>query len=137
MKTYFAIFNQLENGDWGVRFPDAPSIHTSGKDLDEALEMGVDALSGILVVGRKGREYSAPSSFAEVKGEAKSNDLVFPVVPIREIMEEYKPKKRINVMVATGLLDRVNAVVKETSGIDRSQLFCRAAEKYLAEFSGF
>ena len=56
MGTYYAIFYKLEDGGWGVKFPDAQSIHTSGKDLDEALFMAVDALSGLLVIGRKGRE---------------------------------------------------------------------------------
>jgi len=132
VKNYYAIFYQLENGDMGVRFPDAPSIYTSGKDLDEALEMAMDALSGLLVIGRKGREYSAPRAFAEIQAETGAGELVFPVVPSEKIMEVYKPKKRINVMVAVDLLERINEMVKNTAGLDRSQLFCKAAERYLS-----
>ena len=80
MKTYYGIFYRLETG-WGVRFPDAPGVHTGGKDLDQALFMAMDALSGLMVVGRKGREYQAPRSFEDVKAEAEENELVFPVVP--------------------------------------------------------
>ena len=133
MKNYYAIFYQLENGDWGVRFPDAPSIHTSGKDLDEALEMAMNALSGLMVMGRKGREYNAPRAFAEIQAETASGELIFPVLPNEKIMEEYKPKRRVNVMVAVDLLERINKVVKSTAGLDRSQLFCKAAENYLGK----
>ena len=100
------LCNLQAAGKWrlGARFPDAPSINTSGKDLDEALLMALDALSGLMVIGRKGREYFTPRSFAEIQAEAGPNDLVFPVIPNEKIMEEYKPKKRINVMVPVNLL---------------------------------
>ncbi len=131
MKTYYGIFYRLETG-WGVRFPDAPGVHTGGKDLDQALFMAMDALSGLMVVGRKGREYQAPRSFEDVKAEAEENELVFPVVPSEKSMKEYRPKKRINVMVPVDLLAKVGEVVKETKGLDRSKLFCVATEKYLS-----
>ena len=131
MKTYYGIFYRLETG-WGVRFPDAPGVHTGGKDLDQALFMAIDALSGLMVVGRKGREYQAPRSFEDVKAEAEENELVFPVVPSEKSMKEYRPKKRINVMVPVDLLAKVGEVVKETKGLDRSKLFCVATEKYLS-----
>lgn len=131
MTTYYAIFYKLESGGWGVRFPDAPSIHTSGKDLDEAVAMAVDALSGMLVVGRKGREYSAPSGYEAVMAQADEGELVFPVVPSEATMEEYRPKKRVNVMVPVDLLERIDERVKATSGMDRSRFFSQAAEKSL------
>jgi predicted RNase H-like HicB family nuclease len=131
MTTYYAIFYKLESSGWGVRFPDAPSIHTSGKDLDEAVAMAVDALSGMLVVGRKGREYSAPSGYEAVMAQADKGELVFPVVPSEATMEEYRPKKRVNVMVPVDLLERIDERVKATSGMDRSRFFSQAAEKSL------
>ncbi len=130
MKPYYGIFYRLKTG-WGVRFPDAPGVHTGGKDLDHALFMAMDALSGLMVVGRKGREYQAPRSFEDVKAETEENELVFPVLPSEKSMKEYRPKKRINVMVPVDLLAKVGEVVKETDGLDRSKLFCVATEKYL------
>jgi predicted RNase H-like HicB family nuclease len=50
---------------------------TQGETLDEALEMAVDALSAMLVQGRKGREYGAPSNFKAVAAQAEPGDLVF------------------------------------------------------------
>jgi predicted RNase H-like HicB family nuclease len=131
MVTYYAIFYRLESGGFGVRFPDMSSIHTSGQDLDEALAMAIDALSGMLVVGRKGREYTAPSGYDAVKEQAAEGELVFPVVPSEAAMEEYRPKKRVNVMVPVDLLTRIDEHVKTTAGMDRSRFFSEAAERRL------
>ncbi|MFO7761536.1 MAG: type II toxin-antitoxin system HicB family antitoxin [Thermodesulfobacteriota bacterium] len=131
MKIYYAIFYPLETG-WGVRFPDAESINTGGSNLDEALAMATDALSGLMVVGRKGREYQDPRSYDKIKREAVEGELVFPVVPDEKIMEEYRPKKRINVMVPVDLLEKVGEVVKKSEDLDRSKLFCAAVEQYLS-----
>jgi predicted RNase H-like HicB family nuclease len=81
MKTYFAIFHKYEDSSYTVRFPDCSSIHTQGKDLDEALFMASDALGGMLVVGRKGREYEDPRPFEDVEKEAKEGEKVFPIIP--------------------------------------------------------
>ena len=130
MVAYYAIFYKL--GDqWGVRFPDAPSIHTGGSDIEEAVAMAVDALSGILIVGRKGREYFAPSRFEAVKAQAEEDDLVFPIIPTESAMDEYRPKKRVNVMVPVNLLEKIDEHVKSVAGMDRSKFFSEAAERSL------
>ena len=131
MKPYFAIF--FKDGDgWGVRFPDADSVHTCGDTIDETLDMAVDALSGMLVVGRKGRDYNEPRSYDEVAREAEQGTLVLPVYPSEKAMETYAPKKRINVMVPVELLEKVNDIVKHTEGLDRSRYFCEAVEEKMA-----
>jgi predicted RNase H-like HicB family nuclease len=131
MLTYYAIFYKLDDKEWGVRFPDAPSIHTIGHDQNEALEMAIDALSGMLVVGRKGREYQAPSSYEEVIAMAKNGEVVFPVVPNEKIMEEYSPKKRVNVMLPVDRLDTIAEIIKESEGLDRSKFITKAIDYYV------
>ena len=121
-----------DGGGWGVRFPDAESINTGGKNIDEALHMAMDALSGMLVVGRKGREYHKPRSYEEIKALAEDDESVFPIVADEKLMEEYRPKKRVNVMVPVDLLDWVGKRVKDIKGMDRSKFFCEAAEAYLS-----
>ena len=130
MKRYYAIFYPLED-KWGVRFPDAPSVNTSGKDIDEALEMAMDALSGILVFGRKGREYQEPRGFDAIQAEAEEGEFVFPVIPTEKAMEQYRPKKRVNVMIPVDLLDRVGEFLKDQKGLDRSKFICNAVESHL------
>ena len=136
MLAYYAIFYKLDKKEWGVRFPDAPSIHTSGKDQNEALEMAIDALSGLLVVGRKGREYQAPSVYEEVKAVAKEGEVVFPVVPNEKIMEDYSPKKRVNVMLPVDRLDTIADIIKENDGLDRSKFITQAIDYYVENLVG-
>jgi predicted RNase H-like HicB family nuclease len=130
MDIYYAIFSP-DDGGWGVRFPDAPSVNTCGETVEESLEMAVDALSAIMVMGRKGREYDAPRGYADIKKEAAPGELIFPVVPSEKAMDEYRPKKRINVMVPVDLLDRVDAYVKTQDCLDRSRFICKAVEQVL------
>ena len=130
MERYYAIFYPMED-EWGVRFPDAPSVNTSGKDIDEALEMAMDALSAMMVFGRKGREYNAPRTFGEIQAEAKEDELVFPVMPTEKAMETYRPKKRINIMIPVDLLNRVGDALKDRKGLDRSKFICNAVETHL------
>jgi predicted RNase H-like HicB family nuclease len=126
MEIYYGIFYPLNKG-WGVRFPDAPAIHTGGKNLDEALEMAVDALSGLMVMGRKGREYNAPQGYEAILTEAKAGELVFPVMPNEKNMDTYRPKKRVNVMIPADLLEKIDTL-KDQKGLDRSRLICDAVE---------
>ncbi len=130
MDIYYAIFSPDDDG-WSVRFPDAPSVNTCGETVEESLEMAVDALSAIMVLGRKGREYEAPKPYVEIKKEAKQGELIFPVLPSEKAMDEYRPKKRINVMVPVDLLERVNEYVKTQEGLDRSRFICGAVERVL------
>ncbi|MFV0437490.1 MAG: type II toxin-antitoxin system HicB family antitoxin [Desulfopila sp.] len=129
-KTYYAIFEK--SGDWwAVRFPDAQAALTQGATVDEALEMAVDALSAILATGRLGREYQQPRGFDAVSEEAGNDALVLPVVADDKIMEEYRPKKRINIMVPVELLGAIDKKVKSVPGMDRSRFFCEATERAL------
>ena len=91
MKTYYGIFYPLEDGTIGVRFPDAPTAITCGKGMDEAVEMAIDALSAIMVCGRKGREYTDPRTFEEVQAEAAEGEIVVPITPSEKAMEAYRP----------------------------------------------
>lgn len=45
---YPAVFKPFSDGSGGyvVEFPDLPGCVTEGKDLEEAIEMGIDAASG-------------------------------------------------------------------------------------------
>lgn len=130
MDVYYGIFFQDDDG-WSVRFPDAPSVNTGGDNIEEALEMAVDALSAMMVMGRKGREYYMPRGYDDIQAEAKEGELVFPVMATEKSMEEYRPKKRINIMIPVDLLDRISEYLKDQDGIDRSRFICSAVENRL------
>lgn len=129
MLGYYAILTPYDDG-WVVRFPDVPAALTEGETVERALENAVDALSAILATGRKGREHFAPRLYTEIEKEKKDGELVMPVSPDESIMEEYRPKKRINVMADADLLERIDAEVAAEK-TDRSSWLMRAAKKVM------
>ena len=118
---------------WWVSFPDVPGALTQGHSLDEALDMAADALSAILVCGRKGKDYGEPSTYDEVVAQAKEGERVFPIMPTEKAMAAYRPKKRIDIMMPRDKVDAIDLLVKGVKGLDRSKFITRAVDYYLAE----
>lgn len=140
MQAYFGIFHPFKKGDgegwlggFGVTFPDVSGAITEGHDLDEAVSMAVEALSIILGWGRKGREYKAPSSYEEVRAQAKPDELVFPIMPDERIVAANSPKKRVQVMLPGRQLSAIGGVTRDIEGMDRSKFIALAIDYYLAE----
>lgn len=133
MQVYYALFHPAKEGGYTVTFPDAPAAVTEGDTVEEAVDMAIDALSIILAWGRKGREYKDPSGFAEIQAKAEPGDLVFPIAPDWRIMEEHRPKKRVNVMLPGAQLEAIESITKGVAGLDRSKFIARAVDYYLAE----
>ena len=135
MQRYFAVFHPPKKaGGWyEVKFPDLACGVTQGKTLNEALDMAVDLISCVLVTGRKGREYNDPSPYEAIQAQAGPGDLVFPVTPNERNMEEYRLKKRVNVMLPGSQLDAIAGIVDGVAGLDRSKFIARAIDHYLAD----
>ena len=69
---YPAIFKPFsdKSGGYVVEFPDLPGCVTEGKDLEQAIEMGVDAASGwILGELEDGEKIPRASEYSEVTAE--------------------------------------------------------------------
>ena len=45
MRQYIALIHKDADSDYGVSFPDLPGVISAGKTLDEAREMGAEALA--------------------------------------------------------------------------------------------
>ena len=133
MNRYYALFHPATEGGYNVEFPDCECGYTEGDTLEEALDMAEDLISAILAGGRKGREYHDPSSYEAILAQAEPGDLVFPIMPNERIMEEYRPKRRVNVMLPGSQLDAIAGIVSESPGLDRSKFITRAIAHYLAE----
>jgi predicted RNase H-like HicB family nuclease len=133
MQRYFALFRPVENGWYAVEFPDLECGYTQGENLADALDMAEDLISCVLARGRKGREYEDPSDYEAIQAKAEPGVLVFPVSPNARIMEEYRPKKRVNVMLPGSQLDAIAGITKGVEGLDRSKFIARAIDHYLAE----
>ena len=69
---YPAVFKPFsdQGGGYVVEFPDLPGCVTEGKDLKEAIEMGIDAASGwILGELEDGEQIPPASSFSKIAAE--------------------------------------------------------------------
>lgn len=69
---YPAVFKPFsdQSGGYVVEFPDLPGCVTEGKDLEEAIEMGIDAASGwILGELEDGEQIPNASSYSKITAE--------------------------------------------------------------------
>ena len=69
---YPAIFKPFtdQSGGYVVEFPDLPGCVTEGKNLEQAIEMGIDAASGwILVELEDGELIPKASDYSEIAAE--------------------------------------------------------------------
>ena len=59
---YPAVFKPFtdQSGGYVVEFPDLPGCVTEGKDLEQAIEMGIDAASGWILGELESRSHPAP-----------------------------------------------------------------------------
>lgn len=74
---YPAVFKPFSDGSGGfvVEFPDLPGCVTEGRNLEDAIEMGIDAASGwILGELEDGEKIPEPSSYRSVVVE--ENEMV-------------------------------------------------------------
>ena len=77
MPTYVAILRKAPDSDYGVEFPDVPGCISAGADLDEARQMGAEALAFHLEGLREdGDPVPAPSSRAEIEAQGIPSDLI-------------------------------------------------------------
>ena len=70
--VYPAVFKPFtdQSGGYVVEFPDLPGCVTEGKDLEQAIEMGIDAASGwILGELEDGEKIPCASKYSEITAE--------------------------------------------------------------------
>lgn len=69
---YPAVFKPFsdQSGGYVVEFPDLPGCVTEGKDLEQAIEMGIDAASGwILGELEDGEQIPPASNYSDITAE--------------------------------------------------------------------
>ena len=75
MRHYIAVIHKDADSDYGVSFPDLPGVVSAGATLDEARQMGVEALAlhleGIL---EEGEALPEPSSLEAIMADAEHRD---------------------------------------------------------------
>ena len=75
MRQYIALIHREADSDYGISFPDLPGIISAGKTLDDARDMGAEALAlhleGMVADGEAAPE---PSSLEEIMKDTQNKD---------------------------------------------------------------
>ena len=94
---YPAVFKPFtdQSGGYVVEFPDLPGCVTEGKNLEQAIEMGIDAASGwILGELEDGEQIPCASNYSEITAEDDPNvtDRKFPGNPTKSYRSKHPLK---------------------------------------------
>lgn len=127
MKYYYAIFKHSKDSV-EVEFPDLEGCVTFGEDWDEALGNATDVLAAWLA-NAESQYIKEPSTFKELTKKCKGEKLI-PIALDEKILESYEELKRINIILPSRLLKKVDSFRKK-SGLKRSTLLKIATEEYL------
>ena len=72
MRQYIALIHKDPDSDYGISFPDLPGVISAGKTLDEAREMGAEALELHLEgMAADGDTTPEPSSLEEIMKDGR------------------------------------------------------------------
>ena len=99
---YPALFKPFsdQSGGYVVEFPDLPGCVTEGKNLEEAIEMGIDAASGwILGELEEGEQIPNASSYAKIaaKNDCMINMLLLDINAYEEKYGEKAVRKNLTI----------------------------------------
>ena len=125
MRQYIALIHKDPGSDYGVSFPDLPGVISAGKTLDEARDMGAEALALHLEGLAAAPE---PSSLEEIMKDAQNKDgvavlIAAPAADVKSV--------RINVTMPADVLDQIDRYA-EREGFTRSGFLAQAAKKAMA-----
>jgi len=130
VKSYVALIHREPGSDYGVSFPDFPGCITAGATLDEAVEMGQEAL-GLHIRGmvEDGEPVPAASSLETVMADPQNRDatavlMVAPVMPAKIV--------RVNISLPEDVLGAIDRHA-EQQGLTRSGFLARAAKQAMGQ----
>jgi predicted RNase H-like HicB family nuclease len=128
MADYIALIHKDADSDYGVSFPDFPGCVSAGSTLDEARNMGAEALAlhieGLI---EDGEAIPAPSSLDEVMHNPMNRDGVAVL-----IAADVKAAKavRVSITLPEDALKRID-LFAEAQGYTRSGFLAAAARKVM------
>jgi predicted RNase H-like HicB family nuclease len=126
MRQYIALIHKQADSDYGISFPDLPGVISAGKTLDEARDMGTEALALHLEgLAEDGEPAPEPNSLEEIMKDAQNKDGVAVLIaaPATEVKSI-----RINVTMPADVLDQIDKYA-EREGFTRSGFLAQAAKK--------
>jgi predicted RNase H-like HicB family nuclease len=126
MANYIAVVHKDPKSDFGVSFPDFPGCITAGSTIDEAKDMGHEALS-LHVKGMQedGENIPVPSRLEDIMDDPGYTDAAAILVVS---VSKAKPRTiRVNITVPEDMLRKIDTVAKKR-GMSRSSFLVHAAQ---------
>jgi predicted RNase H-like HicB family nuclease len=121
MRQYIALIRKEIDSDYGISFPDLPGVISAGRTLDEARDMGAEALALHLEgMAADGEAAAEPSSLEEIMKDAENRDGVAVLIaaPAAEVKSV-----RINVTMPADVLEQIDRYA------EREGFMAQAAKK--------
>lgn len=126
MAHYIAAIHKEAQSDFGVSFPDFPGCISAGQSLQDAMNMGREALN-LHIEGMRedSLELPSPKSLDEVESDPDFKDAVFFVIDV----ETDDPVVRVNITLRESVLKKIDDIA-EAAGKKRSQFLAEAGLAY-------
>lgn len=130
MSHYIGIFDQAEDGSFGVTFPDLPGCTSSGATLDEAYRNAIGAVRDWVEV-RYDRGINPPSArdVGALLGDPERNNGIMVAVPC---IARYGRTVRVQLTMDEGTLAAIDDAARLTSET-RSGFVARVASEAAAK----
>lgn len=129
----FVLALHTDNGvKYGVTVPDLPGCFSAGDTLDEAIEMGREAIDAHYeLMVRDGMEIPAPRPLSEHQADPDLADAVWAIVD--SDVEQYQAKPiRLNISLPDKLVKSIDEYAK-AHHLSRSGFLAKAAQEAMKE----
>jgi predicted RNase H-like HicB family nuclease len=120
MRNYIGLIHKDADSDYGVSFPDFFGVVAAGTTLDEARQMGEEALAFHV----EGMTIPEPSTLESVMADMENRGAVAILVTLKVPAGK---AVRINVTLPEDVLERIDAFAA-AQGLSRSGFLARAAK---------
>jgi predicted RNase H-like HicB family nuclease len=128
VRNYIGLIHKDADSDYGVSFPDFPSVITAGVDLDDARRMAEEALGSHVEGLIEDREViPEPSTLEAVKQDPDNRDGVAVLVPLQT---QSKRAVRLTITLPEDVL-RESDNYAEKHGLTRSGFLAQAARRQM------
>lgn len=142
MYYFFAQFYPEENGGYSVMFPDLPGCVTCGEDLNESMDMAIDALTSYLETSiEDGESLPSASDFETAKTKSQEYSKTLNIPPLKKTLYLLVPATPqsdacidSNISLQPELLAKIDAKAND-EGLTRSSFLAAAAMKYINELN--
>ncbi len=130
MRYYIGIIHKDADSDFGISFPDFPGAVSAGRDLDEALAMGREALAGhIAILSEGGEAIPEPSTLEVVMADPDNRTGTAVLVPAPVLQAK---TIRVNITIPADALSEIDAYA-EGHGLTRSGFLVSAAKRAMED----